>query len=312
MSTPRLFRTFATGDSHMSRKSAFKAGSTLILGLYLLLFLSPAALAETPVNSRVEGQGLIAKFPLEPSSYEIYAKFLSTEGAWEEAAEVLEKGRTKAAPSADLLVVLGRVYEAQGLFARAESVTREALELDPSHVGAHLRMGDIYFKLGWPKSGLESYRTAVDLAPQDLDPQVRLIDGMLEAGFVPEAEEKCLEFIMARGDAPELWLALGEVFEAQDKKRQAFTTYGQVLTIDSENAMAYARQGKLFCEFGQFDAGEMACRRALELEPRNALAHAYLGIACSYLGQEEEARKHAVIAERAGLNMGSVWSKIGH
>ena len=312
MSTPRFHSTFAMGDARMSRQFSVMTRLLLIISLFSMMFLAQAGLAATEVHSKVEGQALIASQPLEPSSYEIYAKFLSIKGDWAEAADVLETGRIKAAPSAELLVVLGHVYEAQGLFARAESVTREALVLDPEHVPAHLRMGEIYFKLGWPKSGLESYRTAVALAPEDVEPKVRLVGGMLEAGLTAEAEEKCLEFISIQPEAPELWLALGIVFEKQDKKRQAFTTYGQVLTIDNENAMAYARQGKLFCEFNQFDAAEISCRKALELDDKNALAHAYLGIACSYLGQEEDARKHAIIAERAGLNMGSVWSKIGH
>ena len=74
--------------------------------------------------------------------------------------------------------------------------------------------------------------------------------------------------------------------------------------------MAYARQGKLFCEFGQYQAAEQSCRRALDLDEGDALAHAYLGIALSHLGNADEARLHAEIAEAAGLNMTSVWRKI--
>ncbi len=229
----------------------------------------------------------------------------------EEAAAILERGRTKAPPSAHLLVSLGEAYEAQDLLGRAEAVTREALVIDPDNVRAHLRMGDLYFRLGWPKSGLDSYLQAVALAPDDPAPKVQLIAGYLEAGQPVVAENDCLKFISEHPGHPELWLSLGQIFEKQEKRREAFTTYGQVLTLDPGNSMAYARQGRLFCEFSQFTSAEAACRQALALDSENSLAHAYLGIACSYLGQSEEARKHAQIAESAGLNMMSVWKKIG-
>ncbi len=67
---------------------------------------------------------------------------------------------------------------------------------------------------------------------------------------------------------------------------------------------------RLFCRFGQYDAGRIACGRALELDENNLLAHAYMGIACSNLGEGENARKHAQIAEAGGMNMSAVWKKI--
>mgnify|MGYP001019769076 FL=1 len=109
-----------------------------------------------------------------------------------------------------------------------------------------------------------------------------------------------------------LWLSLGQVFEKQDKLREAFTTYGQVLSLDPDQAEAYARQGRLFCRFGQYDAGRTACGKALEIDPQNMLAHAYMGIACSNLGDGETARKHAQIAESGGMNMTAVWKKLGN
>ncbi len=280
----------------------------LFLAAFCLVMATSAAAA---VHSRVDGESLIAARPLEPSSYEIYAEYRMGQGAAGEAFDVLEKGRAKALPSAQLLVALSLAYEAEGQLASAETMAREALTVDPENPRAHLRMGDLYFQLGWPKSGIESYQQAVELAPDDPAPKVKVVAGYLEIGQPAQAEDFCLRFIADYPEHPDLWLSLGQVFEKQGKRREAFTTYGQVLTLDSENAPAYARQGRLFCEFGQFTSAEASCRRALDLEPDNGLAHAYLGIALSYLGNSEEARKHAQIAEKAGLNMVSVWKKIG-
>lgn len=282
----------------------------LILIPVLLLFGS--AVQAAPVHSMVEGEQRISEFPEEALYYIQYADFLMSKGNYKGAAKILQKGKAKVTPSADLLVKLGEAYEGQGLMARAQSVTREALRIDSAHVPAHVRMGEIHFRMGWNESGLNSFRDAVQLDPNADLPKVRLVGGLCEDEQLVAAEDKCLEFISTNAQSPDLWLSLGQVFEKQEKRRAAFTTYGQVLTIDPQNSQAYARQGRLFCEFGQFESAESACRRALELEPSSALGHAYLGIACAKLGQNDEARIHAEAAEDAGMNMVSVWKIIGN
>ncbi len=279
--------------------------------LGLLLLLPTFAGAATAIHSPVDGRNRIAADPEDPAGYIELGEYFLHLGNAEEAIQVLKTGQIKGLPSPDLLVSLSRAYQAEELMAKSEEAARAALALDPEHVPAHLRMGEIYFRLGWAKSGLESFRTAVDLAPDQTEPKVKLVGGMLEAGQLAQAEETCLEFVSVDPENVDLWLSLGQILEKQEKRRAAFTTYGQILVLDPQNSVAFARQGRLFCQFGQFQAAETACRKALEIDEENSLAHAYLGIACSYLGQNNEARKHAAIAEKAGLNMVSVWKKIG-
>jgi len=277
-----------------------------------VLLLLASAVQAAPVYSRVEGEQRIAEFPMEALYYIQYADFLMEKGNYKDAAKVLRKGKIRVTPSADLLVKLGEAYSGQGLTARAQSETREALRVNPDHMLAHVRMGELHFRMGWNKAGLVSFRDAIELAPDEDLPKVRLVGGLCEDDQLLAAEDQCLEFISTNVQSPDLWLSLGQVFEKQEKRRQAFTTYGQVLTIDPENSQAYARQGRLFCEFGQFESAQAACRHAVELEPDNALGHAYLGIACAKLGQNDEARIHAEIAENGGMNMVSVWKIIGN
>lgn len=269
-----------------------------------------AATPELPMDSPAMGSALITESPTSPEHYVDYAEFLANSGDEASAQAILERGRVVADPSAELLVALGKAHQRGGKWSRAETAAREALVVDPQYVDAHVLLGEIYFALDWQQSGLDAFRQAVASDPTAVLAQVRLVGGLMDTGAVSEAEEQCLKFISGDPEAAELWLALGRIFEKQGKHREAFTTYGQVLTIDPENGQAFARQGKLFCEFGQYGAAEAACRRALDLEPEFSLAHAYLGIALSHQGKNSEARNHALIAEAAGLDMGSVWSRM--
>lgn len=277
---------------------------------WLCAAFNPVAASPLSVSSRADGEALVAAAPQEARSYLDYAAWLESQGELQESAAVLEAGCHRADNPSPVLLQLAGVYQRLGKPARAEVLAREVLVLLPELPEAHVRLGDIYLELGWSQSALESYEEAVRLGPGQSLPRQRLLSGLLEAGLTAAAEDRCLEFIAESPDDPHLWLALGQVFEKQDKLREAFTTYGQVLGLDPGSAEAYARQGRLFCRFAQFSSAADACRKALQLDEDNLVAHAYLGIACSYLGDGEQARHHAQIAEAGGLNMAAVWKKI--
>jgi tetratricopeptide (TPR) repeat protein len=288
-------------------KGSFRPACLLLLGLLLLSY--PASAAK--INSKVAGRSLIAENSLDPAAYISYSRFLVKLGDLEEAQEVLETGRNKANSSSNLLVELAVVYESRGQLTKAEAAARDAVLMDKDNPEAQIRMGEIHFRLGSKTAGVACYRRAQALSPQDALARVRLVNGLMDIGDSVEAEDLCLQFISTDPDNPDLWLALGRSFEKQGKNREAFTTYGQVLSLDDQEAEAYARRGRLFCRFSQFEAAESACRKSLALDSGNMVAHAYLGIACSYLDKGKDARKHARIAEAGGMNMGAVWDKLG-
>lgn len=270
----------------------------------------PAVAAVPSVGSRAAGEALVAADPAQAVNYLAYAAWLEAAGDLPEAAAVLEAGCHRAGSPAPLLLELSRLYRRLGRPARAEAVAREALVLLPDSPAAHLGLGDVYLDLGWPQAALESFEAAARLAPGDAVPRTRVVAALLAAGRAHEAEEACLRFLADLPETADLWLALGSVFEKQEKLREAFTTYGQALALDPASAEALARQGRLFCRFGQFDAAADACRRALQLDQDNLLAHACLALACSRLGEDDQARHHARIAEAGGLDLGSFWPRL--
>lgn len=281
----------------------------IVCGMLLAMMpVVPAAAAE--VGSRAEGKSLITAQPDNPGVYMTYANFLADRGNVVEATRVLELGRDRAEPSANLLVALGKLYRDKEEWTKAETAAAAALVLGEDHTEALVLMGEVYFAQGWNRSGLEHFRAAMVSDPAASRPKVRLLGGLVEDGQVAEAEEQCLRFVSSEPENADMWMALGRIFEHQGKRREAFNTYGQVLSLEPGRARAYARQGKLFCEFSQFQAAEISCCRALDLDQGDALAHAYLGIALSHLGNSDEARRHAAIAEAAGMNMTVVWRQL--
>jgi len=155
------------------------------------------------------------------------------------------------------------------------------------------------------------FQQALNDNDSNIEAQRGLVCSLLGENQTHDAEKACRDFLAQNPDRPELWLALGEVLEKQEKLNEAFGCYGQALGLDAEYTAALSRRGRLYCRFTQYEAAALECRRALALDPDDYLAHAYLAIACANLGQNDAARTHAETAEAAGMRMESVWEKIG-
>jgi tetratricopeptide (TPR) repeat protein len=263
------------------------------------------------IGSIVEARALIASDATNPDHYLTASEVATRLGDQEAALKFLEEGRKRALPSAELLVQLGTMYTLLNRSGEAEKTLSAALALDPDSISAHLQMGELCNLLGRHEAALKNYDHVLALEPGHTEAQCRLVFTMLAAGRAVEAEEACLSFIALDRQKVDLWLALGEALEQQERLQDAFACYGHALKVDSSAAAPHSRRGRLYCRFGQFDAAALECRAALALDSEDPLAHAYLGIACAQLGQDEEARNHALKAEAAGMHMQSVWEMLG-
>jgi tetratricopeptide (TPR) repeat protein len=278
--------------------------------VFLALLITGTAAAVVAISSSVEGDVLIAKAPQDPASYIAASAFARSQGDQDTAIAILEKGQIKANPSAELLIELAEVYAQQQRFAEAEATLKIAQAVDRDHTRSWLALADLYWRLEWREQALATLREAVDQDEESVAARYRLVYGLAASGEAAAAQKLCLEYLASWPESPQLLVALGETLEEQNKLREAFTCYGRAISFDDEMAAAYSRRGRLYCLFRQYDAAELACRQALDLDPYDPIAHAYLGIACAERGQILEANMHAAVAEDAGMQMDVVWAKL--
>lgn len=218
----------------------------------------------------------------------------------------LERDREDRAADAAKLVALGRLYLEDDRFTDAETAAQEALDLSPGFAPAHTLLGDTYWRLNWTDSALASYRDAIAADARDPVCRFRLVHALAASGQARDAEAEARRFLDASADAI-LFVALGEALEDQARLREAFAAYGQAIEADPALATAYSHRAGLFCRQKQYEAAEQSCLTALDLDPDDGLAHAYLGVACGQQQDYWRAYSHAVKAERAGIDMQPVW-----
>ncbi len=246
----------------------------------------------------------------DPANYCRASRLAHLAGQEARAISILEEGRQLAEPSAPLLVALGELYAAEGHWADAGAVTREALALDPAWVAAWIQLGRIQAESGAYGEALSSYRQALVHEVGNRQAQIGIGYCLLLSGQPAEAERSCREFLAGGHGHAELMVLLGESLEKQERFTEAFACYGQALIWDDRCAPAHSRRGRLYCRYGQYEAAALECRAALAIDPDSALASAYLAIASAHLEQDRTALVHGTRAQDAGLNMKPVWFKL--
>lgn len=182
-------------------------------------------------------------------------------------------------------------------WGRAEEAIKELrhiARIDGQNPLAHLRLAQELRKVDQLEESIESYRAAVELAPELLDWRLALARARFDVLDYSGAEAE-LRFVLERapsGSLLELTARnqLAQLHESMDRGRR-FTpvlTPGATAEQLKEWAAIRADAWKLFAA-GRYREVEPIYRKMLTLNPRDALATHQLGITLMQLGRCEEA-----------------------
>lgn len=164
----------------------------------------------------------------------------------------------------------------------AEAAALRALAKDPKTVEAHLLLGELYRNQKQLEKAITHFRQAWDLEPDGAKLGLALADLSLEAGRAPEALEALRRLLRQAGDRPD---ALEADVRAQAAKLllklgQPELAEGLLRGLVGEqagNPAHWTQLGLAQLDRGQGDEALASFTRALELDPRQALALSGMG-----------------------------------
>jgi predicted Zn finger-like uncharacterized protein len=245
--------------------------------------------------------------PKDPESVAPYialATLLSSRNRDKEAAEVIEDGKSKLPDQAPVAVAFGEYDAAQGKYDDAVAHFKHALELSPSSLSTHFKLGVTYRHMRKP-----------DLASQEFD-QVLAIDkdypglalerGLLfeESGEVERALEQFKNALARAPNDADLQLRVGAAYVAIGQPEKALPMLRKVLEKRPTSAEANHYLGRaIFANEGATTEAMRYLKRAVELDPNRAEYHLYVGWAANEanpaeLGLAEQEIKRALALDK--------------
>jgi tetratricopeptide (TPR) repeat protein len=198
--------------------------------------------------------------------------------------EAIDSGETTEEPAAagevpitndktltDLLKDAQAALE-QGEAQRAIALLENVLSLHPNEVALLTALGNLYFHEGQPREALEYFRRNANLQPKDVDTQLQAATTAL---LIEEYEpfevfmERALE--LEPENTHGLKLLATANFKAK-KYAEAATLYGQILPELPDDLEVILALGVCFHHLKDPATAETCFKRALEIDPYNAVA----------------------------------------
>jgi len=213
---------------------------------------------------------------------------LAAKGSRDQAIGVLEDFIKINPHDPDALLLLGSLLMEKG--QRAESIARlsEGVRLRPNSADAQNALGEAYSNFGDPKSARGPFEKAVALKPGFAIAQVNLGLVLVEAGEFSAAAphlDRAIQILGRTSDAAYPHYLRAKVYAAQNDSQKSLAELNQAVLLRPDFAEAWSDLGQAR-KSALDSAGALAAeKRAVELNPGDAIAQYRLG--AEYLRQEQ-------------------------
>ena len=179
-----------------------------------------------------------------------------------------------------------------GQWRDAEQCCRNALALDPRHIGSlhHLGLMALQHHRGDSAVELLGRVIALNDAIPEVHYQIGIAFGSL--GRFEDAARHNRRAIALRPDYAEAHMNLGNALKAQGRAAEALASYRTAVALAPQSPDAHYNLANQLADLGTLPEAVEHYQRALALKPDYAQAHNNLGTAFAAQGKTEEAVRH--------------------
>src|SRR4030042_958774 len=179
----------------------------------------------------------------------------------------------------DLLPVyngLGYLYAEAGENDKAISFYLKALELNSEDANIYYNLSLLYKKVGQNDKANQYLAKVVELKPDSQGDSLRLIEDLLEAGRLKEAETSLREFLKSNPTSMDAWLLMTSVAEKKGDKAALKTAYEKILDINPQDNNVRYNLGVMEYEAGNPGKALPYLKQYAESSPDDADARSIL------------------------------------
>jgi tetratricopeptide (TPR) repeat protein len=198
---------------------------------------------------------------------------------YQTAGQYLKKATDIAPGNSDVKITWGHYLFFQKHYAEAETVLKEAVEIDPQSAKPHIELGNLYLiGLHDPKDAIAAYRAGLAIDPKDAQAQYALGNALVEVGDTGEAEKQFQKATRLAPKDPTMFQALGVFYASQHRFDQAIDAYSQALAVQPKFFPAYTNRGDAYFATGRMDHALNDYQAALKIVPKLADAYTKIGL----------------------------------
>ena len=181
--------------------------------------------------------------------------------------------------------VIGNFYALKGEHPKAIAFFKRALKLDNSYLPVYTLMGHEFLEMKIISSAVESYRTAIDVDPNDFNAYY----GLASVYEISQMYNFALYYYMkaakSKPNDSRMFTALGMTYEKLDKKVEAIKCYEKAIIFKDKEGIALYRMAKLYDEMGEKDKAAVCFEKNLTKNFEGNFDGESMIESCLYLGK---------------------------
>lgn len=203
---------------------------------------------------------------------------------------VVRNPRRPAPPAAaSELVQQALSCHRRGRLAEAESLCRQALQLQKDHFGGLTLTGILLAQTGRAAEAAPLLERAARAAVREPSAHNNYGNVLRDLRRYTEALASYQRALALKPDYVDALYNCGVVLYELERFEEALSAYDQAVALQSDHTAAHGNRGATLRRLERHEEALQSYRRALELAPHDAAAHNNLGVALQQLGQLDEA-----------------------
>jgi tetratricopeptide (TPR) repeat protein len=184
---------------------------------------------------------------------------------------------------------VGRLLDQQGKFRQAETVFRQALELEPDSAEAHSGLGLCQAHQGRYQEAIKTYHYALKLKPESVESHINLGLAFLALGNTNAAIAQQESALRIWPDNVPARINRGKLLQAQGKLTEALDDLAKALQLEPNNPMAQFNMGNILAALNRRPEAIEHYLQAAALHPDAPEVHLALGTQLRLEGRFDQA-----------------------
>lgn len=250
--------------------------------------------SERPDRAKHHAELALKLLPGDDGTAVTYAVALSETTGDREACEWMRDFIDEYPRSAETMRLLGTICEGTGYLGDAIDVSRRLVRLVPDDIDAHLILAKRLLRAGHRDDAIAQARRALAI---DADlPEARVFIASVSVGLRRyEEAERHLDAIDARGPTTDSCAVRGQLAMSRNRPEEAAGHHRKAIELAEDNDIAWAGLALAQEELGDRDAALVSLRKAIEIDPNQAIHRMQIVALLEGMGRSDEAAKESAI-----------------
>jgi tetratricopeptide (TPR) repeat protein len=207
---------------------------------------------------------IIKDNPKDPTSYDLYASYLESQGRYDEALASYKKAYELNPDNGGVAFRLGNAYFERGRYTEAVTYLKKAKEAFGNDIETIKKLGEAYLELKEYGKAIEEYKLIIEIIPQHVSSRIQIGNAYLKLGQYNTAENYYKEALQIETSNLTVYYQLINLELTRNNLSGVKNYINKGFSIDPNDGILYALYGEYFYRLGLRDMRDKEWNPAIE------------------------------------------------